>query len=334
MTKKQKFIPITLMMGLVALVLALLTAVTTNAQSMATISTDQEAVTVGDPVMLTVSVTHPEDSVVLFPELEPNWGDLVVRSQSPTLTTSNNDGTAVTTQQIDVRLFAPGQFQTPPIAITISDSAGNVSETIAEPLALAVQSVLIEGDSDLRDIKPQAALSTPTIWPYVLVSLLVAAAAGAFIIWKRRGGKLFVDNRLPHEKALDALTQIDKQKYPANGRYKEQYAAVSSTLRSYFEAIGELPMSDRTTIEIKRDLAAGKMKQADAERLLVILEDSDLVKFAKVQPSQHEAERLTQSARQLILDTKPQPVEEESNKKSGPKNKGQKTPKQKVEVAA
>lgn len=324
MKGKQRFLPMMLMMGLVALVLALLTAVTSNAQSIATITTDQQEITVGDPVVLTVSVTHPEDSIVLFPELEPHWGDLVVRNQSPALTTSNSDGTAVTSQQIDVRLFAPGAFQTPPLTVTISDNAGNLTETVADPLPLAVQSVLIEGDTDLRDIKPQAQLPTPAIWPYVLVSLFAGVAAIAFIIWKRRGGRLFVDNRLPHEKALATLTHIDKQNYPANGRYKEQYAAVSDTLRRYFEAIGDVPMTDRTTAEIRHDLAASQMKQADADRLLMILEDSDWVKFAKVQPSQHEAERLTQNARQLVLDTKPQPVTEDTSKKNRNKPKGQK----------
>lgn len=332
MTKKQQFLPISLMLGLVILVMALLTAVSTQAQAIATISADQETITVGDPVLLTVSVSHPEDSVVLFPELDPAWGDFVVRSQSPAVTSSLGDGTAVTTQQIDVRLFAPGDFQTQPLAISIADSTGNLTETFAEPIPVNVQSVLVEGDTDLRDIKPQAQLPTPAIWPYVLLGLLTVSVITAFVIWKRRGGKLFGDNRLPHEKALAALAHIDKQKYAANGRYKEQYAAVSDTLRSYFEAIGATPMTDRTTAEIRRDLASGQMKQEDGQRLLMILEDCDMVKFAKVQPSQHEAERLTQNARQLILDTKPLPAVEDSKKNSGPKNKGRKTHK-KVEAA-
>ncbi len=333
MTRKQQLIPISLMMILVVLVLSFLTAVTSHAQSTATITTDQDEITVGDPILLTVSVTHAADSVVLFPELEPNWGDFVVRSQSAPAVTDNGDGTAVATQLIDVRVFAPGEFQTQPLAITISDNSGNLSETIAAPILLTVQSVLIEGDTELRDIKPQADLPAPAIWPYLLIAVLTATAVAAFFFWKRRGGSLFVDNRLPHEKALAALGHIDRQKYVANGRTKELYTAVSDTLRTYFEAISTVPMTDRTTAEIRRDLAGAPLKQDEAERLLTILEDSDLVKFAKVRPGQHEAERLTQNARQLILDTKPQPVEEDNKKKSGPKNRGRKNQKQ-MEIAA
>lgn len=307
MTRKQQWIPFSLMTIAVMVVLAFFTAVVpTFAQSpttSATITADKETVTVGDPVILTVSVTHPEGSVVLFPELEATWGDFTVRNQSAAETVSNGDGTAVTSQQIDVRLFAPGDFQTLPLPITISDSAGNLTETIAEALPLTVQSVLVEGDTELRDIKPQADLPMPAIWLVVLGGLLVAFALGAFVIWKQRGGKILVDNRLPHEKALDALAHIDKQKYPANGRFKEQYVQVSDILRAYFEATGSVPMTDRTTAEIRTDLAGGQMKEADAQRLLLLLEDADMVKFAKVTPSQHEAERVTQDARQLVQDT-------------------------------
>ncbi|HUM71602.1 MAG TPA: hypothetical protein PLK31_22470, partial [Chloroflexota bacterium] len=169
----RKHMPFIFISLVVLGVLAFFTT-TTYAQSTATITTDAQNITVGDPVILTVSVTHPEGSVVLFPELEPNWGDFIVRSQSAPETVDNGDGTApsglgyaVTTQQIDPRLFAPGDFQTPPLTITIADAAGNLSETAVTPLSLSVQSVLVEGDTELRDIKPQANLPLPAIWLYL-----------------------------------------------------------------------------------------------------------------------------------------------------------------------
>jgi hypothetical protein len=199
-----------------------------------------------------------------------------------------------------------------------------------------VQSVLVAGDTELRDIKPQANLPVPTAWPYVIAGLLIVMAMGAFNIYLWRRGQTAVDNRLPHEKALDTLVAIDKQGYARNGRYKEQYAAVSDTLRTYFETITKIPFTDRTTAEIRYDLAAGPLNLGDAQRLLLLLEDADWVKFAKVTPTSHEAERLTQEARQLVLDTKPQPVVEETNKKSGRKNKrgGRKTTNRRKEVTA
>lgn len=300
MTRKQKWMPFILISLVVMGVLAFFTA-TTYAQSTATITTEAQNITVGDPVILTVSVTHPAGSVVLFPELEATWGVLILRSQSAPQTVNQGNGTAVTSQKIDTRLFAPGDFQTPPFTVTIADAAGNLSETAVPPLPLTVQSVLVEGDTELRDIKPQANLPLPAFWPYLMAGL-VGTAVVAFLLFRRRQ-QLAVDNRLPHEKALDALSMIDKQGYAQNGRYKEQYAAVSDTLRTYFETITKVPFTDRTTAEIRYDLAAGPLNLGDAQRLLLLLEDADWVKFAKVTPSQHEAERLVQDARQLVIDT-------------------------------
>lgn len=312
MTRKQQWMPFILISLVVMGVLAFFST-PTHAQSAATITTDAQNITVGDPVVLTVSVTHPAGSVVLFPELEANWGDLIVRSQSAPETVSNGDGTSVTSQQIDARLFAPGDFQTLPLTITIADAAGNLSETAVTPLALTVQSILVEGDTELRDIKPQASLPLPAVWPYLAGGLAVTAVV-AFVLFRRQQ-KVAVDDRLPHEKALAALAAIDKQGYVQNGRYKEQYAAISDTLRAYFETITNVPFTERTTAEIRYDLAAGPLNLGDAQRLLLLLEDADWVKFAKVTPSQHEAERLTQDARQLVLDTKPQPTTEEVGNK-------------------
>lgn len=335
MTRKQKWMPFILMSLVVTAVLVFF-ATTTYAQSSATITADRNTLTVGDPVILTVSVTHPDGSVVLFPELAANWGDLIVRSQSAPETVSNGDGTSVTTQQIDARLFAPGDFQTSPLTITIADTAGNLRETAVAPLSITVQSVLIEGDTELRDIKPQANLPLPTAWPYMIGGLFVVMAMGAFNIYMWRRGKTAVDNRLPHEKALDALAKIDKQGHVAHGRYKEHYAAVSDTLRTYFETLTPVRFTDRTTAEIRYDLAAGPLPLAEAQRLLLLLEDADWVKFAKVTPSPHEAERLVQDARQLILDTRPEPTAVETTTKSGRKNKGggRKSAKRSLEVTA
>jgi len=338
MTRKQKWIPFFAVSLVVTAVLAFFTT-TTYAQSSvatATMTADRDTLTVGDPVILTISVTHPEGSVVLFPELDGNWGDFIVRSQSAPETVTNGDGTAVTSQQIDARLFAPGEFQTPPLNITISDRDGNLSETIVPPLGLTVQSVLVEGDNELRDIKPQSELPLFAVWPYLAAGLAMLAVVVVFIIYKHRAGCTAVDNRLPHEKALDALAQIDKQGYVAHGRYKEQYVAVSDTLRAYFEAITPVRFTDRTTAEIRYDLAAGPLSLGEAQRVLLLLEDADWVKFAKVAPNQHEAERLVQDARQLVLDTKPEPDPEVTTKKSGRNNKrgGRKSTKRSMEAAA
>ncbi|MCZ7672741.1 MAG: hypothetical protein M5U34_39295 [Chloroflexi bacterium] len=59
----------------------------------------------------------------------------------------------------------------------------------------------MEGDTELRDIKPQATLPIPSLWP-VFVAALGALLATAVWFIARRVKEAF-DNRLPHEVALD-----------------------------------------------------------------------------------------------------------------------------------
>ena len=75
---------------------------------------ERNELTVGDPVQLTLEVTHPAGSQVIIPQLDVTWGNFEVRDQSPASTVANDDGTLTTRQTLDVTLFDVGEFQTPP----------------------------------------------------------------------------------------------------------------------------------------------------------------------------------------------------------------------------
>ena len=54
---------------------------------------DRSEMTVGDPVQLTLEVTHPAGYQVVIPKLEQSWGPFEVRGQSQAATEANDDGT-------------------------------------------------------------------------------------------------------------------------------------------------------------------------------------------------------------------------------------------------
>ena len=201
----------------------------------ATVTAPEGSFTVGDPVQLTLSVTHPESYHVINPEIPQSWGDFIVKSQSPATTVDNGDGTSTTTILIDARLFAPGEFSTPPLTVNVTDGAGQLSEVTAAAAPVVIGSVLVEGDSELRDIKPQAELPFVNLLPWIAGGLILAVfAAVALLWWKRRQARLAlaaVDNRLPHEIALDELARIGQLGLLEQGRFKEHYTLVSDTIR-------------------------------------------------------------------------------------------------------
>jgi len=313
MNKKVLFIPFLIFL---VLLVAGPAAAQSSDTATAVLAVPDGQLTVGDPIEMTLSVTHPADYHVIMPELTGEWGSFLVQSQSAPITQANGDGTESTSQVIDARIFAPGSFTTPPVIVSLTDDAGQVSEILAEPVALAISSVLVEGDSALRDIKPQAAMPYINILLWVLATVIVVLIIGVIVLLVRRRrarrALAALDNRLPHEVALDELDRIEGLHLPDAGQFKEHFTLVSDTLRIYMEIITKVPMMERTTAEIQKGLKQADLEPSIAAHLLSVLDVSDLVKFSKFTPEPASAYAIVTSARQIVQGTIPVVAEEEN----------------------
>jgi hypothetical protein len=279
-----------------------------------TLTPDKEELTVGDPVQLTLEVTHPAGYQVILPRLEQAWGSFEVLGQSQATTTANDDGTETTRQTIQVTLFDLGKFETPELRFGVSDGAAQVGEETVPSISLSVVPTLAEDDNDLRDIKPQAALAVPPIWPWIVGGTLLAALAATAGWWayRRRQGKPFglapaVDTRPAWQVAFDTLDAIEAMDLLERRCFKEHYTLVTDSLRTYLESQFGLRVFDRTTSELKPVLRSSDLQPEHSRRILDLFADSDLVKFAKVVPDLETASRLTGRARDLVELTRPKP---------------------------
>jgi hypothetical protein len=254
---------------------------------------------------------------VILPELESDWGEFIVRSQSPATTVNNDDGTKTTTQMIDARLFAPGTYNTPPLAITISDGDGGLSEVLVTPTDVTITSVLVEGDTELRDIKPQAELPFTNVMFILVGGFLVAMIGGgaAFLWWRRRRTRLAlaVDNRAPHKVALDELVRIAELRLPEQGRFKKHYTLTADCVRTYMERTYNVPVLERTTAEVQASLKQATVERDVARQFISFLDESDLVKFSKFTPDIPTAYRLLASGIEIVELTKPVPALSDSD---------------------
>lgn len=276
----------------------------------ATLSAPDGQLTVGDPVRLTLAVTHPAGYQVILPALPESWGDFTVVSLSPASTTTNADGTETTTAAIDARLFQTGAFNTPALEVSVTDGQGGLQKVMAAPAAVAIATVLAEGDAELRDIKPQAALPLPATGPWIAAGLAAAAVVAA-VVWRaRRRPQAAVDNRLPHEIALDGLRIVEGLHMPEQGRFKEHYTLVSDIVRVYVERRFGVPALERTTAEIRPDLARCAMSPEVTALLIAFLQESDLVKFSEWTPDVTSAQQLLTHGRRIIEATRPEAAPE------------------------
>lgn len=293
--------------------IAFLTAIPATAKAdspaEARFTVEDKDLTIGDPIHITLSVTHPAGHQVIFPQLETNWGDFTIKFQSPAATVANGDGTETTNQTMDVRVFAPGTFTTPPLSVTISDSEGQLIEIAASPATLIISSVLIDGDNELRDIKPQAELPFFNVYLWIITLLVFVLIISGIVYLRRRHTMVMrmaeIDNRFPHEVALELLDRIEGLKLPEGGRFKEHYTLTSDCLRGYMEKAFHLPVMERTTSEIQANLKQINIPVDIANKFISFLQDSDLIKFSKFKPDVTSSYELLENARQIVEETKP-----------------------------
>jgi hypothetical protein len=300
---------ILLLLTAIAFLIAIPATAKADSPVEARLTIEDKDLTVGDPIHITLSVTHPVGHQVIFPQLDTNWGDLTVKYQSPAATVDNGDGTETTNQTMDVRVFTPGTFTTPPLSVTISDSEGQLSEITASTTTLVISSVLIDGDNELRDIKPQAELPFFNVYLWIITLLVFVLVIGGIVYLRRRHTMKLkmaeVDNRLPHEVALDELDRLEGLKLPEAGRFKEHYTLTSDCLRSYMEKTYHLPVIERTTGEIQANLKQINLPVDIAKKFISFLQDSDLIKFSKFKPDVTSSYELLENARQIVEETKP-----------------------------
>ena len=281
---------------------------------------DRSELTVGDPIGLTLEVTHPEDHVVVVPNLDPDWGVFQVRRQTAANIAENGDGTRTTSQQLEVTLFAPGTFETPDLPLSIRLPDGSVERLSPTPVRLTVVSVLSGEDETLRDIRAPADFSTP-LWKrlyfrVLLVNAVVVVFLAVVGLTFYRRARLGHDTpataaqyRAPWEVAFEELDRIESLHLPRDGRLKEHYALLSRALRVYIQSalLGDMSTVDAvdmTTDEIGAALGSSPLRYENALEVVDLLTEADLVKFANELPSASHALEAVARARAFVEDTK------------------------------
>jgi hypothetical protein len=271
--------------------------------------------TAGDSIPLSLRVTYPAGMEITLPELPGQWGALEVRAQALQDPISNGDGALKVVREAEVTLWAPGEYQTPPFPVHYRDTVGELHEVSAPPLTLTVVSVLAEGDQDKRDLKQQASLPRPPLWPWLVagviaVAVLFVAARWLLSRWRQRQGGAVeaiepVDDRLPEVIAYDELDRITALDLSAQGELKHHYTLVTACVRTYIEGIYAIPAMDRTTSELMTALHRVWVDGEPVALLRSLLEEANLVKFARLRPSIGDARASVSQARRFVDATKP-----------------------------
>jgi hypothetical protein len=165
---------------------------------------------------------------------------------------------------------------------------------------------LAAAGADTRPLKAQWE-APRSYWPWIVAA--VALVAAALLLWwwirrrKRRVEEAPLEPALPPDYvALTELTRIERMNLLKQGEFKVYYTLVTDAVRHYLAARYGVEAMDRTTEELLDELGGRGRRVAKLEDLL---NEADLVKFAKYVPGEASGTAAMSSAREIVVKTTP-----------------------------
>lgn len=252
-------------------------------------SLDTLSASIGDIIEYQVTVKGISGRRIEFDEISPDTAILTIHDRTESADEEQNE----LRRTYHLAVWDTGTIVIPPARVNYYFPGDTVRRTIStDSLTLRVNSILAQGDGQLRPIKGPVALPMIIPWRTILLLLvLVLLFLAIMIVWRRRQSdsqpsSVAVTPREPADKlALRLLEDLRKRRLWEAGEFNQYYFALSQILRQYIEGSLYLKTLEMTTAEIvaQRDLLPYTSRQISW--LLDFLQRADLIKFARRQPT-------------------------------------------------
>ncbi len=193
----------------------------------------------------------------------------------------------------------------PPIAFDFTAPNGDTLRAWSEGFEVPLTRIALTSE-DLRPLKSQWEVP-PDYVKWAAIALAVIALAALIIWWvrRRRARIVVVEPKVvipPDVIALAELDRIATLGLVERGEFKSYYTLVTDCVRRYIGARYGVETMDRTTHELLDELSR---RDNTVAGLGALLDEADLVKFAKLKPEAPTAMRALENARVIVVSTRP-----------------------------
>jgi hypothetical protein len=292
-------------------------AASPNPVSVHTVVTAPDSVTVGERFKVEQVFSYPDTLVMSIPREIPA-GTCRILSQH--WSEKHSGGVMEKTLSLWALTLDLEQARLPALAVDFYTPSRDTVVALTDEVVIPVRRLAAAG-AEVRPLKQQWE-APRRYWPWVLAAVLAAVLAGASWWWwrrrrRRRAAQAPAPPRLPADYvALAELTRIERMNLLARGEFKEYYTRVTDVLRRYLEARFGIAAMDRTTAELLEELESRGRR---VEKLEDLLNEADLVKFAKYVPGEASGTAAMSSAREIVVRTTPRHGEASGgNEKTAP----------------
>jgi hypothetical protein len=263
-----------------------------------TTSIDSSQIKIGSQFKLTIKASVNAKDKVVFPEGK-FFGALEILESYPVDTIKNNSQYELI-KKYGLTQFDSGRYTLPNLLVKINQTAFRT-----DTLSILVNNVKVDTTKqqmyDIKNIIASEEAPSSEWWKWLLLLALIVASgfASYFIIKKiqKREDSAEEFFASPIEKAIAYLQNLDKKQLIQKGEVKEYYSEMTDIARTYIEESVNVPAMESTSSELiaalKKAISEKKMfiNREELNQFKLVLENADLVKFAKSKPMQFEIEK-------------------------------------------
>jgi uncharacterized protein YxeA len=200
--------------------------------------------------------------------------------------------------------FDIGRATFPALSWSFQNEEGKILKLKSPPIYINVAPHLKKTDKDVRDIYPPFKFSSlsNTIIIFLIICLVIAGLIylvnkkSAPLIQKIKARK----EKTPYQKALENIRRLKSSGLWEEGEQKKFYIRLSDILRIYIMDEFSITAPLMTTNTLLKHL---KIENQDIDLLIKVkelLQFSDLVKFAKLEPTDEERDKGIENSKEII----------------------------------
>jgi hypothetical protein len=292
---------------------------------------DRNVVTVGDLVTLTIEVQYESDLAPRMPGADTPLGEFEVRNYWTEAPQTGPDGKIMAKALFSLSVFSPGVLEIPSVEVTyVSADGSRQGKTTTEPVEVKVARTLTDESEDIEDIKPP--LEIPRDWFPIFIAFLggaILAGTGLYVYRMRsrrvalEASRSAIPDRPPHEVALEALERVKRSDLLVRGEIPRFHIMLAEIIRHYIEGRYRVDALEMASDEVLDGLRRRGVEDTSIALFKRFLEQCDLVKFAKLRPSDARCLEVLNLGFEIIEQTRPVSVassaaEEDVSNESAP----------------
>ncbi len=269
---------------------------------------------VGTPLIIQLDIKRPLDTSLALPQEQKTGRFELLDVERVPVQVQPGDTSVTETVKMSFAVYRPGTHVLEPFDLKIMDAEGGISAVSTQAVKIRIVSVV----ANEKDPQMPAVRKPVSVWIEDWTLTWIAGIALGLLLAFGLGALLYKvltpppppppppPPRPAHEIALEKLGAIAASSLLDEGQSEEFYVRVSEAVREYLGRRYNLSLTDPAGLEMTTEELTALLldvrwpRGMDLHFVTLLLQDCDIVKFARYAPTEDEATDVLRRAFQLV----------------------------------